>query len=180
MRAEDVLGRVILVTGKEEFLSARTVDDVRSAVRGYDPESEISDASAADLTLAALGELSAPSLFSSVRCVVVRRLEVGVVLHEVLGRRLGFGFGRSLSSLDDVLSVWWCARDPETPLAAKGMMMAALAYFVLPTDVIPDVLAGVGFTDDAAVIAALLAVVGKNVKARHREAARKFLNPDPQ
>jgi uncharacterized membrane protein YkvA (DUF1232 family) len=82
--------------------------------------------------------------------------------------------------LDDVLSIWWCARDPETPLAAKGMMMAALAYFVLPTDVIPDVLAGVGFTDDAAVIAALLAVVGKNVKARHREAARKFLNPDPQ
>jgi uncharacterized membrane protein YkvA (DUF1232 family) len=81
--------------------------------------------------------------------------------------------------LDDVLSVWWCARDPETPLAAKGMIMAALAYFVLPTDVIPDVLAGVGFTDDAAVIAALLAVVGKNVKDRHRAAARKFLRPEP-
>ncbi len=82
--------------------------------------------------------------------------------------------------LDDVLSVWWCARDPETPLAAKGLMMAALAYFVLPTDVIPDVLAGVGFTDDAAVIAALLAVVGKNVKDRHRAAARKFLRPDDE
>ena len=80
--------------------------------------------------------------------------------------------------LDDVLSVWWCARDPETPLAAKGMMMAALAYFVLPTDVIPDVLVGVGFTDDAAVIAALLAIVGKNIKDRHRAAARKFLSPD--
>jgi len=75
----------------------------------------------------------------------------------------------------DALSVWWCARDPETPTAAKGVMLAALAYFVLPTDVIPDVLAGIGFTDDAAVFAALLAVVGKNVKARHREAARAFL-----
>lgn len=75
----------------------------------------------------------------------------------------------------DALSVWWCARDPETPAAAKGMMLAALAYFVLPTDAIPDVLAGIGFTDDAAVFTALLAVVGKNIKPRHREAAREFL-----
>lgn len=75
MRVEDVLGRVVLVTGKEEFLSARTVEDVRAAVRAHDAEAEISDAAAADLTLATLGELSAPSLFSSVRCVVVRGLE---------------------------------------------------------------------------------------------------------
>ncbi|MFZ5668188.1 MAG: YkvA family protein [Pseudomonadota bacterium] len=76
----------------------------------------------------------------------------------------------------DALSVWWCARDPETPAAAKGMMLAALAYFVLPTDVIPDVLAGIGFTDDAAVFAALLAVVGKNLKPRHKASARAFLD----
>ena len=75
----------------------------------------------------------------------------------------------------DALSVWWCARDPETPTAAKGMMLAALAYFVLPTDVIPDFLVGVGFTDDAAVFAALLAIVGKNLKPKHREAASAFL-----
>jgi len=80
--------------------------------------------------------------------------------------------------IDDVLAVWWCARDPETPVAAKGMMLAALAYFILPTDAIPDVLAGIGFTDDAAVIAALLAVVGKNIKDRHRAAARRFLGED--
>lgn len=75
MRAEDVLGRVILVTGKEEFLGARTVDDVKAAVRGHDPEAEFADSSAAELTLATLGEMAAPSLFSAVRCVVVRGLE---------------------------------------------------------------------------------------------------------
>ncbi len=75
MRAADVLGRVILVTGKEEFLGARTVDDVKAAVREHDAEAEFSDASAADLTLATLGEMAAPSLFSAVRCVVVRNLE---------------------------------------------------------------------------------------------------------
>jgi uncharacterized membrane protein YkvA (DUF1232 family) len=75
----------------------------------------------------------------------------------------------------DVLSVYYGARDPETPMAAKGMMFAALAYFVLPTDAIPDILAGVGFTDDAAVIAALLAVLGRTLKPRHKAAAQDLL-----
>jgi uncharacterized membrane protein YkvA (DUF1232 family) len=75
----------------------------------------------------------------------------------------------------DALSVWWCAKDPETPAAAKGMMLAALAYFVMPVDAIPDLIAGLGFTDDAAVFAALMAVVGKNLKPRHKEQAAAFL-----
>jgi uncharacterized membrane protein YkvA (DUF1232 family) len=75
----------------------------------------------------------------------------------------------------DALSLWWCARDPATPTAAKGMMLAALAYFVLPTDAIPDVLPAIGFTDDAAVIAALIAIVGKNLKPRHKDEAKTFL-----
>jgi len=75
----------------------------------------------------------------------------------------------------DALSVWFCARDPATPTAAKGLMMAALAYFVLPTDAIPDFLGVLGFTDDAAVFAALIAVIGKNLKAEHKDAARAVL-----
>lgn len=75
----------------------------------------------------------------------------------------------------DALSLWWCAKDPTTPTAAKGMMLAALAYFVLPTDAIPDVLPAIGFTDDAAVIAALIAIVGKNLKPRHKDEAKTFL-----
>ena len=71
------------------------------------------------------------------------------------------------------LAVWYCAKVEETPLRAKGMMLAALAYFVMPADVIPDVIVGLGFTDDAAVFAALLALVGKNLQPRHREAAKR-------
>ena len=73
----------------------------------------------------------------------------------------------------EALAVWYCARDDETPTAAKGMMLAALAYFVLPTDAIPDFIAGLGYTDDAAVFMALMGVVGKNLKPRHRQAARR-------
>src|SRR3954470_4959537 len=73
--ADDVLGRVTLVTGKEEFLSERNVVAVRQAVHRHDREAELSETQAAGLSRAELGELSAPSLFSSIRCVVVRGLE---------------------------------------------------------------------------------------------------------
>jgi uncharacterized membrane protein YkvA (DUF1232 family) len=52
------------------------------------------------------------------------------------------------------------------------MMLAALAYFVLPTDAVPDFIPMLGYTDDAAVFAALMGLVGRNLKPRHREAAR--------
>jgi uncharacterized membrane protein YkvA (DUF1232 family) len=56
------------------------------------------------------------------------------------------------------------------------MMLAALAYFVMPVDVVPDFIAGLGFTDDAAVFAALVAVLGRNLKPKHREAAQEDLD----
>src|SRR4051794_23838882 len=74
-KPEDVLGLVTLVTGKEEFLNERTIVALRDAVRRHDVEAELSETQAAGLTLAELGEMSAPSLFSSTRCVVVRALE---------------------------------------------------------------------------------------------------------
>lgn len=75
----------------------------------------------------------------------------------------------------DVLSIYFAARDPKTPPASKGMMLAALAYFILPTDAIPDVLAGVGFTDDAAVIGAVIGLLGRTLKPRHKAAAKDLL-----
>ncbi len=74
-QAKDVLGHVTLVTGPEELLNRRTVEAVVGAVRAFDPESEVSETQALSVTMAALGELAAPSLFSSIRCVVVLGLE---------------------------------------------------------------------------------------------------------
>jgi DNA polymerase-3 subunit delta len=74
-RASDVLGHVTLVTGPEEFLNQRTVSSVVAAVRAADPESEVSETSADMVSMASLGELAAPSLFSSIRCIVLRGLE---------------------------------------------------------------------------------------------------------
>ncbi|HEX6867003.1 MAG TPA: YkvA family protein [Caulobacteraceae bacterium] len=82
--------------------------------------------------------------------------------------------------LQDALALWWCAKDPETPATARAMMFAALAYFVLPTDLIPDVLAGVGFTDDAAVIAAVITLAARHLKPRHKAAARAFITGEAE
>jgi uncharacterized membrane protein YkvA (DUF1232 family) len=60
-------------------------------------------------------------------------------------------------------------------LRSKGMMLAGLAYFIMPADAIPDVIAGLGFTDDAAVLFALINVVGRSIKPKHKAAAGKLL-----
>jgi DNA polymerase-3 subunit delta len=74
-KASDILGHVTLVTGPEEFLNERTISAALRAVRDTDPEAELSETPADQLSMAALADLAAPSLFSTNRCVVVRGLE---------------------------------------------------------------------------------------------------------
>jgi uncharacterized membrane protein YkvA (DUF1232 family) len=73
------------------------------------------------------------------------------------------------------LAAWYATQYPKTPLAAKGIILGALAYFVMPVDAIPDIFAGIGFTDDAAVIAAVLATLGAHLKPRHHDQAAQAL-----
>jgi uncharacterized membrane protein YkvA (DUF1232 family) len=80
----------------------------------------------------------------------------------------------------DIVALWYCAADPATPLRVRATIWGAIAYFVLPIDLVPDVIAGLGFTDDAAVVAAVLGTVAVHVKPQHRDAARRaLLLPEP-
>lgn len=81
---------------------------------------------------------------------------------------------------EDAAAAWFCTRDPGTPLHVKATLLAALAYFVLPIDVVPDFIAGIGFTDDATVLALAFRLVSTNIKPAHREAARKALGLPPK
>ena len=76
---------------------------------------------------------------------------------------------------EEVAAAWYCARDPETPMRVKGVLFAALAYFVTPADVIPDIVIGFGFTDDATVLATAIGLISGYMKTRHRMAARQAL-----
>ena len=55
------------------------------------------------------------------------------------------------------------------------MLLGAIAYFVLPTDLIPDYIPVVGYTDDAAVLATAVNLVAAHMTADHRQAARRML-----
>ena len=76
---------------------------------------------------------------------------------------------------EDSLAAWICARDPATPRRVRLTLLAALGYFVLPLDALPDVMPLLGFTDDAAVIAAALAAVAGSITPEHRAKAREML-----
>ncbi len=76
---------------------------------------------------------------------------------------------------EDLAAAYFCAVDPTTPGRVKGILIAALAYFVLPVDIIPDFIAGIGFTDDAAVLATAIALVSSHIKPRHHKHARAAL-----
>ncbi len=78
--------------------------------------------------------------------------------------------------VEDAVTAFYCAVDAGTPLYVKAVLMGAIAYFITPTDVIPDFIATLGYTDDAAVLMAAIKAVGSNLKPHHREQARKLLD----
>jgi uncharacterized membrane protein YkvA (DUF1232 family) len=72
---------------------------------------------------------------------------------------------------EDLLAAYYCAFDYQTPLQVKAALMAALAYFVLPFDIVPDVMPLLGFTDDAAILATAMRMVAAHMRPEHRAAA---------
>ncbi|MGD9742641.1 MAG: YkvA family protein [Dongiaceae bacterium] len=81
-----------------------------------------------------------------------------------------------LPFLDELVAAYYCALDPKTPLQAKAVLMGAIAYFVMPVDMLPDFLAWFGFTDDAAVLYAAIKTVTGSIKPDHRERARAIID----
>lgn len=75
---------------------------------------------------------------------------------------------------EDILAMYFAMLDSRTPLQAKATIAGAILYFILPLDLIPDVLPGVGYVDDAAVIATALGVVQQHIREGHREQARAW------
>jgi len=86
--------------------------------------------------------------------------------------------GRSLARLPfaaDAVAAYYCAFDPATPLRVKGILLAALAYFVMPVDVVPDMLLGLGFTDDLTVLVTAFGLIRNHLKPEHQERARETI-----
>ncbi|MEQ8375929.1 MAG: YkvA family protein [Roseibium aggregatum] len=82
---------------------------------------------------------------------------------------------RQVPFMEDVVAGYFCALDPSTPSKVRATVLASLAYFVLPLDVIPDFLIGIGFGDDATVLLAALAMIRSHMRPDHYQAAKDAL-----
>lgn len=58
-----------------------------------------------------------------------------------------------------VLQLYYLAKSPQVPVWGKATIFAALGYFVLTPDAIPDISPVIGFVDDLAVLSSALASV---------------------
>ena len=82
---------------------------------------------------------------------------------------------RQIPFAEDLVAAYYCALDPATPGSVRATLLGALAYFIMPFDIIPDFIAGLGFTDDATVLLAAIGMVRAHITPVHREAARRVL-----
>lgn len=86
------------------------------------------------------------------------------------GRHLG-----RLPFVRDVVASYYAVLDRDTPTSAKVILAGAIAYFVMPVDLIPDFIVGLGLTDDAAVFAAAFKTLAGVVNKKHYEKADSAL-----
>lgn len=76
----------------------------------------------------------------------------------------------------DALAMYYCAIDSKTPMKAKAIAIGALAYVVLPIDLIPDFILILGYTDDAAAFWVAFNSISTHITDKHRQQAEDFFN----
>ena len=70
--------------------------------------------------------------------------------------------------VEKALQLYYAAESKDTPKWAKGVVMGALAYFVSPIDAIPDVIPGIGFTDDLGVLIGAVATIAAHITPKQK------------
>ena len=83
---------------------------------------------------------------------------------------------RQVPIIEEVVAGYYCAFDASTPFRVRLTLIGALAYFVLPFDVVPDMILGIGFTDDLALLAYVLKTVHSHITDEHRLRAKRALS----
>lgn len=77
--------------------------------------------------------------------------------------------------VEDLAAAWFCVTDPATPRRVRGVVLAALVWFILPASVMPELVVWIGFTDEIAVTAIVVRMVRKHLKECHYIRARAAL-----
>ena len=76
--------------------------------------------------------------------------------------------------IEAALKLYFALQDPDTPASAKLIIAGALAYFIVPTDAVLDLLPG-GYVDDLGALVGALWTVAEHIKDEHSEKAKAKL-----
>ncbi|MDE0815731.1 MAG: YkvA family protein [Alphaproteobacteria bacterium] len=74
----------------------------------------------------------------------------------------------------EIVASWRCFQDPATPFRVKASVLGALAYFIMPIDLIPDFLLILGYTDDAAALWVAWRALRGHITDKHRDRAAQI------
>ena len=85
--------------------------------------------------------------------------------------KIGKSIGATL--MYPVLLLFNLLKSSETDLKEKTMIIGALGYFILPVDLLPDAIAGVGFTDDIAALSAIISALASCVTLEIQEQSKQ-------
>lgn len=79
----------------------------------------------------------------------------------------------------EIVALWFCTRHPGTPLLAKVIAAALVAYAFSPIDLVPDFIPVLGYLDDLIILPAgiwlVLKLIPPPVLAQCREEAARWL-----
>ena len=78
--------------------------------------------------------------------------------------------------VEKALTLFFAAQRPETPLWAKTVIYSALAYFILPTDVIPDFIPLSGYADDLGTLVMALGTVTMSITPDVKASAKQTVD----
>lgn len=82
----------------------------------------------------------------------------------------------------EALQLYYVTKAPHCPSMVKAGIYGALGYLISPIDLIADMIPGIGYTDDAAVIALALvlaqAYITDNIRQQARDRIAQFLGEE--
>ena len=75
-----------------------------------------------------------------------------------------------------VLLLWHTMKSPDVSLAEKTMIAGALGYFILPIDLIPDIIIGTGYIDDIGMLTMAITQISSSITTEIKHSTLKQMH----
>src|SRR3954470_17897257 len=86
-----------------------------------------------------------------------------------------YGLNLGFKALYGVATLYCALKSPDLPKEHKLMILGVLGYFILPIDLIADILPAVGLADDIVIIMKAVSVIYSSITDEMKEEAHEVL-----